>query len=251
MKRRSKSRPNRLPEPPRPPAPARPSRVARVVGSPEFLLAVLALAGVLRVVHVFALRETILFDHLQFDHLAYDQWAQEISHGNWLGTKVFFVDPLYAYFLGGLYLILGHDLMIVRLLQALIGVATCALTAILGRRVLGSAALGNLAALIMAMCIPGIFYEAAIEKTGLALFLFTLALAFFLDERPFAVLFSGLVFGLAVLARGNYLLLLPAGGLAMRPRSRRLDQVVETTGDEACGPVRRRSYRHHQHGSRS
>ena len=164
----------------------------RVVASPWFLVAVLALAAALRVTHVFALRKTPFFNHLQLDHRAYDEWAWEIARGDWLGTKVFFVDPLYAYFLGGLYALFGHDLLAARLSQAVLGVGTCALCAVLGRRVLGSAALGNLAALIVALFVPAIFYEAAIEKTGLALFLFTLALALFFFDSLTAVALSGI-----------------------------------------------------------
>ena len=37
---------------------------------------------------------------------------------------MFFVDPLYPYFLGVVYTFVGHDLLVVRLIQMLIGVAT-------------------------------------------------------------------------------------------------------------------------------
>jgi len=165
--------------------------------------------------HLLAIEQGPLFDQLQLDHRYYDEWGQRIAAGDWLGSGVFFVDPLYAYFLGGISWLSDHNLVLVRLIQFALGIATCWLTAMLGRRVSGSAATGNLAALLLAFFIPGIFYEGMIEKTSLAVFLFTLAFLLFTRGKGRSLVAAGVAMGLASLTRGNLLLLIPAGALVL------------------------------------
>lgn len=186
-------------------------QVLRVTASPWFLPTILLLALGLRLWHVLALRAFPFFDNLQLDPRAYDEWAQQIAAGKLVGSSAFFVDPLYAYFLAGLYRLFGHSLLAVRLVQVLLGVGTCWLTALLGRRVLGQTSLGNLAGTIMVAFLPAIHYGAVIEKTTLSVFLFTLALVLFFGSSRRASLGSGIALGLAVLTRGNLLLFVPAG----------------------------------------
>lgn len=190
-------------------------RIDELLASRGFLLAVLALAAALRVAHVLALRGTPFFTTLQLDHQAYDEWARRIARGVTLRDRPFFVDPLYAYVLGGIYAVAGRDLLVVRLVQAALGVATCALTARLGRRVLGSAALANVAALLVAIYVPEIHHEAAIEKTGLGVFLLVAAATLYFEPWRFAPAAAGAALGLATLARGNVLVLVPFGALAL------------------------------------
>ena len=57
------------------------------------------------------------------DARGYDQWAQRLAGGDWIGTDVFYQAPLYPYFLGAIYALAGHDLMAVRIVQAVLGVA--------------------------------------------------------------------------------------------------------------------------------
>src|SRR5690242_3348486 len=137
-----------------------------ILAATWFLPAVLGLAALLRVANVLFLRGTPFVDDLQLDHRYYDEWARRIVHGDWAGgTGPFWVDPLYAYFLALLYAIFGHSLLVARLAQAGLGVATCGLAARLGQRVSGSAAVGNLAALLIALFIPAVYYDGTLEKT--------------------------------------------------------------------------------------
>jgi 4-amino-4-deoxy-L-arabinose transferase-like glycosyltransferase len=187
------------------------------------LLVILLLAAALRALHLWALSRTLWWNHLDLDPKAYDEWAQRIAAGDWVGTRPFFVDPLYAYFLAALYKLTGHNLLVVRLCQLGFGVATCALVATTGQRLFSLAA-GRLAALLYAIYKPALFYEANIEKTALATVLCLAGLGLVLRRRAAAVAFGGAALGLATLARAN---LLVAGPLALgfllwrgRPRER-------------------------------
>ncbi|HJQ99409.1 MAG TPA: glycosyltransferase family 39 protein, partial [Candidatus Polarisedimenticolaceae bacterium] len=192
------------------------SRARTLISSRGFLVAVLVLAAALRVGHVLSLRPLPLFERLIVDSEVYDHWGQRIASGDLLSRflpKPFFMDPLYSYALGAVYATVGRSVLLVRLLQAALGVGTCALAAILGRKV-RDAASGNLAALLMALYAPAIFQEGEFEKTALGVFLATAALVLFLKKGsdPFSwkwKLAAGVVLGLSALTRGNVLLVAP------------------------------------------
>ena len=78
-----------------------------------------------------------LVRELDLDPRYFDQWGVRIASGDWLGDRVFFVDPLYPYVLGVTYRLFGHDLLLVRLIQVAFDVGTVLLVAELGRRVAG------------------------------------------------------------------------------------------------------------------
>ena len=189
-------------------------RAEQVLSSRWFLAGALLLAACLRLGHLWALRSTPWLENLQLDHRVYDEWAQRIAAGDWLGGESFFLDPLYPYFLALLYKIFGRDLLLVRLVQVAFGVGTCYLTAILGRRIAGSA-VGNLACLIAALFAPAIYYESMLEKTSLSVFLITLALVLFLGRSWLERLLAGAFLGLAALTRANFLVMVPLGFLVL------------------------------------
>jgi 4-amino-4-deoxy-L-arabinose transferase-like glycosyltransferase len=225
-KTRNKESTNALSVPP--PASGLPGRI---FSSNIFLVAVLLLAAALRITHMLALRNLPLFDHLILDSAFYDRWAQSIAAGDWMGGKgAFYYDPLYPYFLGVIYRFFGHDLLVVRLFQVALGVATCGLVAAMGRRV-GGRAIGNVAAMMLAIYKPAIFHEGEIEKTALGVFLVTAALLLFMRDSRKARLASGICLGLAALTRGNMLLLVPLGALylLLAPNHK------ENSGTEADG----------------
>ena len=129
---------------------------------------------------------------------------------------MFFVDPLYPYLLGALYWVFGHHLLVIRLLQAAVGVMTVGLVGYLGRR-LGNRAVGNVAALMYALYAPAIFNDAEIEKTAFATFFLLVAVTQSLRGTRTAGLLSGVALGLATLCRANIILLaLPLGLYAAR-----------------------------------
>ena len=136
-------RPRQLePEALPPASPARPGepvagKLERWVGSRAALALVLAIAAGLRVAHILAIQKLPL-DILVIDSAVYDLWAERIAGGDWLGTGVFYQDPLYPYFLAALYRTFGRDVLLVRLVQAGLGVGTCALVAVIASRAAGA-----------------------------------------------------------------------------------------------------------------
>ena len=186
---------------------------ARALSSNAFLLATLALAAALRAAHILALRHLPIFDGLILDSWMYDAWAQRIAAGDLLGgPRPFYQDPLYPYFLAAFYRVVGRDLLLVRMLHLALGVGTCGLVALIGRRIGGPLA-GNVGALLFAVYRPEIFQGGELEKTALSVFLLTAALWLALQETVRARLASGVALGLAALTRGNLLLVVPLGAL--------------------------------------
>ena len=93
---------------------------------------IFAVALAVRLLHIWQLRPRPFFDTLLGDANGYDQWAQRLAAGDWIGSDVFYQAPLYPYFLGVVYAVFGRDLLIVRIIQALIGSASCVLLGLAG-----------------------------------------------------------------------------------------------------------------------
>ena len=122
------------------------------------------------------------------------------------------MDPLYPYVLGGLYRLFGRDLLVVRLIQVGMSVASCALVARLGT-MLGGVPVGLGAGLWFALYKPEIMFTAEIQKTCLSILLTTAGLVLFLARSRASRFGAGVVLGLAALTRANLLLLAPLGAL--------------------------------------
>lgn len=187
----------------------------RWASRPWVLPAVLVLAAALRLAHLWAFRGTSFFATLTLDARYYDLWAQRIAGGEWIGREAFWVDPLFAYVLGGIYAIGGHDLLLPRLLNVACGVLTVWLAARIARRTWASAAAATAAALAVALFVPALHFEAQVEKTALSVVLLAAALDAFLAGTTRAVALAGVFTGLSVLARGNALAFVPLAALAL------------------------------------
>src|SRR5688572_5682605 len=109
------------------------------------------------------------------DANGYEQWARRLSGGDWIGSDVFYQAPLYPYFLGVLYAIFGHDLLVVRIVQAVIGSASCVLLGLAGAR-LFSTRVGFIAGLALALWAPAIFFDGLLQKSVLDMFFVCLGL---------------------------------------------------------------------------
>lgn len=148
--------------------------------------AAFTIALVLRLIHVWQLRRSPFFDMLMGDARAYDEWARRIAGGEWIGREVFYQAPLYPYFLGIIYAAIGHSLLAVRVVQAIVGSASCALLALAGRRFFSDRA-GLAAGIGLAIYAPAIFFDALLQKSVLDIFFIALALwliARTIDDRP-------------------------------------------------------------------
>ena len=134
---------------------------------PALLIFLVALA--VRLIHVWQLRSTPFFDVLLGDANGYDKWAVRLASGDWIGSDVFYQAPLYPYFLGVVYAIFGRDLLVVRIIQAVIGSASCVLLGLACTR-LFSRPVGLIAGLALALWAPAIFFDSLLQKAVLDMF---------------------------------------------------------------------------------
>ena len=174
-----------------------------------YAVLIFAVAFVVRLVHVWQIRTSPFFDVLMGDANGYDQWAQRIAAGDWIGSEVFYQAPLYPYFLGVIYTLFGHDLLVVRLIQAVIGSASCVLLGMAGARFF-SRKVGLIAGLGLALWAPAIFFDGLLQKSVLDVFfvclmLWLLARLVSPDEARIDWMALGLTMGALALTRENAL----------------------------------------------
>jgi tetratricopeptide (TPR) repeat protein len=128
-----------------------------------------------RVVHLFQIRRAPFFGLLMGDAQSYDAWAQRLAAGDWIGSDVFYQAPLYPYFLGVIHAIFGRDLLVVRVVQAIVGSLSCVLVALTAKRLFSTRA-ALVAGLGLALYAPAIFFDGLIQKSVLDVFFISLAL---------------------------------------------------------------------------
>ena len=137
--------------------------------------ALFLVALAVRLLHLWAIHDTVLFDVLMGDARSYDAWAQRLAAGDWFGTDVFYQAPLYPYFLGVLYAALGRDLLMVRIVQAAVGATSAVLLASAGER-LFSRGVGLLAGAALALYAPAVFFDGLLQKSVLDVFFICLSI---------------------------------------------------------------------------
>ena len=86
-------------------------------------------------------------------------------------SGVFYRAPLYPYFLGALYTITGHSLLIVRVCEAAIGTTSSVLLALTAHRLSWDRA-GLIAGLGLAVYAPSMFFNGLLQRSVLDCFLF-------------------------------------------------------------------------------
>jgi len=180
---------------------------------------VVLLGLVLRLIYVAQVGGTPLVVPDELDPGFYFEWAQRIVAGDWFGSEPFVQSPLYAYFLALIIAIFGDGTVPILVVQSLIGAGTVALTYTVGRRFFDHRR-GLIAALLIALYGPFIFYEGMVMKAFLAPFL-TLALILAIDRArqaaqspaasraPLAFVFAGAAFALLTLTRDNFIVMAP------------------------------------------
>lgn len=225
-------------------------------------LAVFLLALLARVAYVHQSGRDIGLDSdrlTQYDTYVFAQWARVIADGDllcwvqphayhlwtadvapeskWLewygGERTYHQAPLYPYFVAAVYWCFGRATETLGYVQALLGALTCALTALLARRLVSPFA-GWVAGLLLAFMGQYYFYDAFTLRDG-PLALLTVVLALLLDtavkrDRARDWLAAGAALGVFTLAKetGLPLLLLTLLVLAWvrRREPRRLLRVA-------------------------
>jgi tetratricopeptide (TPR) repeat protein len=186
-------------------------RPPRSPGSRDRILvvAIAVAAFVVRLFYLIEMRSSPTFDSPLLDPLYHDRWASRLAAGDWLGGEVFFRAPLYPYFLGLIYRIAGHSYLIPRVVQAGVGALSCGILAAIGCRLFGRR-IGLGAAGAAALYGLFIYFEGELLIVPLFIFLCLASLwsLLLVEQRPSRGrwLLSGMLLGLAAIARPNILL---------------------------------------------
>jgi tetratricopeptide (TPR) repeat protein len=176
------------------------------------LWALLAATALLRLAHLFAVREAPFVAQLALDSQEYDRWARTIAAGDWLGSAPFFQAPLYPYLVALVYRFFSAAPLAVYLLQIAVAVLGCwalvrAAEALAGPRAAGATGW------LFALYTPFWFYDVQLMKESFAvsavcLLFFLLVKARSMDRLALWFL-VGLVAAFLVLLRENMLLVVP------------------------------------------
>jgi len=183
-----------------------------------WVLGITAIALALRLVYIIQVGGSSLIVPEELDPGFYFQWAKAIAAGDWIGREPFVQSPLYAYLLALWIKCFGAAITPILIAQSLVGVGTVVLTWMAGRRYFDDRR-GAIAALLVALYGPFIFYEGMVMKTFLSPFL-TILLALLLERAARlsagrrgpatgAFVAAGIVFGFLTLDRDNFIVLAP------------------------------------------
>lgn len=198
----------------------------RTISRFEFLVALLlGLALLWRFGYFLEMYASPYAYDLGVDGEVFHEEALEVVAGQWTAGETFYQAPVYSRFLGVLYLLFGANPVIVKLIQIILGVASCWLISDIARRVFDT----RVALLALAVAsVYGAFIFFAGEYLVVTLFIFLSLLALDLliwtstRGRPVWWWVTGLAFGLAVITRGTILpfaVVVPFWILAMRWRA--------------------------------
>ena len=192
----------------------------RLLTQRNVLLVILALALWLRLVYVTELpgqtiRELQPLGPLKGDAVSYDSIATNLLEGNGYrntGGEVPVLPPVYPTFLAATYKLTAHSFTAVRIAQAVLGAATCAVVYLIGRRAF-NAGTGLVAALLMAVYPWFIYYNRLLITETLFIFLLSLAVLAMLwaAEKPVLrnLALAGALLALSNLTHSTALLLPP------------------------------------------
>jgi 4-amino-4-deoxy-L-arabinose transferase-like glycosyltransferase len=162
------------------------------------------IALVVRLAITFELKETSpLFEYPIIDAMVYDRLARVFADtGQWGETGAFYQPPLYPLFLAGIYKVWGGSYLWPRIIQSLLGTASCLVLNNIGSRFAGKFT-GWIAGIICAFYGPLIYFEMELMAPTLTVFLSLLGLSLLysgLEKQQLLFLFiSGIITGLAII----------------------------------------------------
>ncbi len=180
--------------------------------SRTWLFLALALTFVIRLWFVLGMRGQLFstIGPTQVDSYYYHQWAIEIISGNFWGSDVFFLRPLYPYLLALIYAIFGRQVLAVQLIQTLFATASCFLLYDTTRHIFGRRA-AIFASFGFALTGILVFYTGTLLHVEITVLLSLLFLWLLLSagKRIWLWLAAGVCFGLLFISRPELLLVLP------------------------------------------
>jgi 4-amino-4-deoxy-L-arabinose transferase-like glycosyltransferase len=169
-----------------------------------FLLFLIVLSLGLRLGYLSEMSKTLFLTHLRLDEQFHDIWAKSIASGNFIGDRIFFRAPLYAYWLGLNFAVFGHSYIIPRIIQHILGTASVVLLYFLARRLFDKK-VALLSSLLMATYSAIIYQEDKFlfESILLIQLLVFFTLLYSIKEQPtFNKWFgTGILWGLICITR--------------------------------------------------
>ncbi|MDD5672584.1 MAG: glycosyltransferase family 39 protein [Chitinivibrionales bacterium] len=146
-----------------------------------------------------------------WDANTYWKWAQEITSGNWLGSKIFHQTPLYPYFLSFFVLIFGKALIPIYLAQSLLSTGSALLVYSITKTISGKKVAGFIAGLLFVFYGMQVFYFTKILSECLSIFLMLLTTRLLLIEKPSTkqLISAGIAAGLLIIAKPYFILAVP------------------------------------------
>ena len=177
------------------------------------LSGIIALALLLRLIYLFQIRSTPLFDFLAADSGDFEKFALKILQGDFFYQPSLYFNPFYPFYLSLIYLICGHHTLAVGVWQAVLDSMNCLFLYLICFKIFKSKTVGLLAAFLYSAYGLAIFYTGIILGASLAAFLGVLLLYSLLvareRDRVGIWFLAGLIFGGWALLRPNVLLIFP------------------------------------------
>ena len=169
-------------------------------------LGVFALALLVRGIYLLQSSTSPAFDVPMVDSESYHTLALALVAGDVL-PRLFYQGPFYPLFLAGIYA-MGGSILAAKIAQIVLASATCALTALLGRRLFGPG-VGLAAGIVAAMHAVLVFFDGELLATSWSAF-WSVALLWLVleaDAKPSALRLAGvgLAGALATATRGTFL----------------------------------------------
>ncbi len=147
------------------------------------------------------------------DAFFFNNWGQAIASGDWLGGReVFFIGPLYAYFLGIIYRLIGPRLAVVRFIHIALEAGSALALYGFARRAFSERA-AKVAGVMWVLYLPAIFFSSFVLPVSLDIFLITTSFYFLargVEGKWWNFAAAGALLGLAVLDRTNLLIFVAA-----------------------------------------
>ncbi len=189
-----------------------PPRKRRIAPDAATLAVLFGIGLLLRLAHLYTIRDDPQFVWLILDPRMYDEWARGIAAGDWLGERAFFQDPLYAYLLALPYRLFGVGHGFIAVIQSVAGALVAPLLYRAALPWFGRTA-ATIGGAIAALYAVSIYYEGMILKTAPAMFGVALVLAVtsraLREENSRLWFVAGLLLGATMLLRGNLVLFGP------------------------------------------
>ncbi len=172
-------------------------------------------ALVLRVLHFLAIRSDPFVVAPTLDSGNYNYWGWRLATGQGWDMGVFVVNPIYPVILSLIYRLVGQNVLVPRMIQFALGLASALLVFRLTRRLYGQAA-GFIALGIALFSGTLILFEGELlAETWVVFFLLCSFNLFLFRRNPLQVFLAGVFLGLAVIGRPNLLLFLPVPPLLL------------------------------------